>query len=62
METNELFTSLMTAYMAQMDSAIKIAETISDHGKEEKDELVETLGVLRQAGMAYESLLEQQQV
>uniref|UniRef100_A0A6C0KZE1 Uncharacterized protein n=1 Tax=viral metagenome TaxID=1070528 RepID=A0A6C0KZE1_9ZZZZ len=36
METNELFTSLMTAYMAQMDSAIKIAETISDHGKEEE--------------------------
>lgn len=35
---------------------------IEDHGKEEKDELVETLGALRQAGMPYESLLEQQQI
>lgn len=35
---------------------------LEDHGKEEKDELVETLGALRQAGMPYESLLEQQQV
>ena len=35
---------------------------IEDHGKEENDELVETLGALRQAGMPYESLLEQQQI
>ena len=35
---------------------------IEDHGKEEKDELVETLGALREAGLPYTSLLEQQQV
>ena len=35
---------------------------LQDHGKEEKDELVETLGALREAGLPYTSLLEQQQV
>ena len=35
---------------------------LEDHGKDEKDELVETLGALREAGLPYTSLLEQQQV
>ena len=35
---------------------------LQDHGKEEKDELVETLGALREAGLPYTSLLEQQQI
>lgn len=35
---------------------------VEDHGKEEKDELVETLGAFREAGLPYTSLLEQQQV
>ena len=35
---------------------------VEEHGKEEKDELVETLGALRQAGMPYQSLLDQQQI
>lgn len=34
---------------------------IEEHGKEEKDEFVETLGALRQAGLPYQSLLDQQQ-
>ena len=35
---------------------------VEEHGKQEKDELVETLGALRQAGMPYQSLLDQQQI
>ena len=35
---------------------------VEEHGKEEKDELVETLGALRQAGLPYQSLLYQQQI
>ena len=35
---------------------------MEEHGKEEKDELVETLGALRQAGLPYQSLLDQQQI
>ena len=35
---------------------------LEDHGKEEKDELVETLSALRQAGLPYQDLLEQQQI
>ena len=35
---------------------------LEDHGKDEKDELVETLGALREAGLPYTSLLEQEQV
>ena len=35
---------------------------LEDHGKDEKDELVETLGALLEAGLPYTSLLEQQQV
>ena len=35
---------------------------LEDHGKDEKDELLETLGALREAGLPYTSLLEQQQV
>ena len=35
---------------------------LEDHVKDEKDELVETLGALREAGLPYTSLLEQQQV
>lgn len=35
---------------------------LEDHGKDEKDELVETLGALREARLPYTSLLEQQQV
>lgn len=35
---------------------------LEDHGKEEKDELVENLNTLRAAGLPYQSLLEQQQL
>ena len=35
---------------------------VEEHGKQEKDELVETLGALRQAGLPYQSLLDQQQI
>ena len=35
---------------------------VEEHGKQEKDELVETLGALRQAGLPYQSLLDQQQM
>ena len=35
---------------------------VEKHGKQEKDELVETLGALRQAGLPYQSLLDQQQI
>jgi len=34
---------------------------MEEHGKKEKDEFVETLGALRQAGLPYQSLLDQQQ-
>ena len=34
---------------------------LEDHGKDEKDELVETLGALREEGLPYTSLLQQQQ-
>ena len=30
--TNEILSALMTTYIAQMDSALKIAELISEHG------------------------------